>query len=245
MTTHYSLWLTTPDFMVAEVAAACGVKRLVLDLEHGIFPVDQLFGFMAFTRARGLAVLAKVAGATAEAIQQAIDLGVDGVIIPHIMGVEHAKALCQVSKFPPLGTRSYAGGRTVNYLPPTADYLASEDRRLKCYPMIETPEALADVEKIAALPCVDGLFPGPTDLAITSGQGLYTFDDKSRADLTRCANAALASDKRWILPAWSPAERRFAIEFGAHEIVVSTQTMLLRNGIQAVQKTLAAEGIAV
>lgn len=241
MSPPFSLWLSEPNCMYAEVAFACGVKRLVLDLEHGIFPMEALFAFLAFTRASQARVLIKVAGATPEAIQQAIDLGADGVIIPHILDVRHAASLCNVSKFPPLGCRSYAGGRTVNYLPPQPDYLQTENARVKCYPMVETPEALADVEKIAALPSVDGLFLGPTDLAITKGQGLYTFDDTSQADLTRCARAATAAGKHWIMPAWSPAERRFAREFGAHEMVVATQTLLIRNGIQTVQKNLAAE----
>jgi len=98
----YSLWLSEPNAMHAEVAFACGVKRLVLDMEHGIFPVHQLFAFLAFTRASQASVLIKVAGATPESIQQAIDLGADGVIIPHILDVEHAAGLCSIAKFPPL-----------------------------------------------------------------------------------------------------------------------------------------------
>jgi 4-hydroxy-2-oxoheptanedioate aldolase len=245
MKTHYSMWLTEPNIMYAEVVIACGVKRFVLDIEHGIFPIQALFNFLAFSRAHKVSVLAKVAGATTEAVQQAIDLGVDGIIIPHILDASHAATLCDISKFPPLGSRSYAGGRTVNYLPPKPDYLATENARVQCYPMIETPQALADVENILALPSVDGIFPGPTDLAITQGQGLYTFDEKSRADLTRCAKAAQAAGKKWIMPAWSAAERQFAVEFGANELVVATQTMLIRTGVQNIQKTLAAEGIDI
>jgi len=126
-------------------------------------------------------------------------------------------------------------------MPPAPDYLVTENARVQCYPMIETPQALADVEKIVALPSVDGLFLGPTDLAITKGQGLYTFDETSRTDLGRCARAATAAGKKWIMPAWTAPERSFAREFGAHEMVVATQTMLIRNGIQSVQKTLLAE----
>lgn len=239
--TRYSMWLTEPNFMFAEVAVACGVERLVLDLEHGVFPAAETFAFVAYCKARNVNLLAKVVGATAEAVQQAIDVGFDGVIIPHILGVDHAQALCNVSKFAPLGTRSYAGGRTVNYMPPRPDYLATENARIKCYPMIETPESLADVEKIVALPSVDGIFPGPTDLSISSGRGLYQFDDHSRADLARCAAAAIGAGKHWIMPAWSAAERKFAIAHGVHEIVASTQTMVFRSGIQAMQKTLADE----
>lgn len=239
--TRYSMWLTEPNFMFAEVVVACGIERFVLDLEHGTFPPAETSAFVAYCKAKKMTLLAKVVGATAEAVQQAIDVGFDGVIIPHILGVDHARTLCNVSKFAPVGSRSYAGGRTVNYMPPKSDYLTTENRRIKCYPMIETPEALADVEQIVALPSVDGIFPGPTDLAISSGHGLYQFNERSRATLARCADAAHQAGKHWVMPAWSAAERKFAVENGAFEMVVSTQTMIFRGGIQAMQKLLADE----
>lgn len=242
---HYSLWLSEPNFYYAEIAYACGVRRLVLDIEHGLFPLQDLDRFLAFTRAKGIHVLAKVAGPHAEAIQQAIDCGADGVIIPHIMNLAHAQELCAVAKFPPLGQRSYFGGRPVGYMKPSSTYFDDENRRVLCLPMIETPGALADVEAIAALPCVDGLFPGPTDLALTLGRGAYVFDDANRADLLRCAQAATSLGKIWVLPAWTAPERAFAREHGAHEVVVNTQTMVIRHGIQSIQATIKAEGFAL
>lgn len=117
---------------------------------------------------------------------------------------------------------------------PTADYFEAEDRRLRCLPRIETGTALAEVEKIAAL---DGLFPCPTDLALTKGQGFYTFDETSRADILRGA--------AWVLPAWTPAERIFAREHGADEVVIVPQYAATRNGIQGALKNLAEEGFTL
>ncbi|OZI70914.1 HpcH/HpaI aldolase family protein [Bordetella genomosp. 12] len=243
--THYSLWLSEPNFICTEVALACGVKRVLLDIEHGAFPIDKLSSYVAFAKASGMHVLAKVAGPTAEAIQQAIDVGVDGVIIPHITSAAQARELCATAKFPPRGTRSYAGGRTVNYMAPPSDYCQREDARLLCLPMIESAGAMAEVEAILALDTVDGIFPGPTDLALTSGRGQYVFDGENRKDLERCAKAARAAGKIWVMPAWTAAERAFAVEHGAQEIVVGTQTSLIRNAIVAMQNTLRAEGIAI
>lgn len=240
-----SAWVSEPQFSYVEIAHACGFRRLVLDIEHGLFPLHAMDQFIAFAKAKGMHVLSKVAGPHAEAIQQAIDCGSDGVIVPHILGVEHAAQVCATAKFPPRGTRSYYGGRPVGYMKPSSSYFEDEDGRVRCYPMIETPEALADVEKIAKLDVVDGLFPGPTDLALTLGSGFYQFDEKSRADLLRCANAARDAGKTWILPAWTAAERQFAREHGAEEIVVITQYSAVRNGLQASVHGLAAEGFSI
>lgn len=240
----YSLWMSEPQFAYVEIAHACGVRRLVIDIEHGIFPLADLDRFLAFTKAKGMQVLAKVAGPQAEAIQQALDCGADGVIIPHIRDAAHAAELCAVAKFPPRGTRSYFGGRPVNYRRPADTFYAEEDRRTRCYPMIETPSSLHDVEAIAALDVVDGLFPGPSDLALASGRGSYRCDEADEAAIVRCARAARQCGKDWIMPAWTAKERALAVAHGAAEVVVSTQFMLVRTGIETVQRTLQSEGIA-
>lgn len=240
--TKYSVWVSEPQFSYIEIAHACGVRRLVLDIEHGIFPLHAMDQFIAFAKAKDMNVLAKVAGPHAEAVQQAIDCGADGVIIPHVVDAAHAAEICAVAKFPSRGTRSYYGGRPVNFMKPPTSYFEDEDRRVQCLPMIETPTALEDVEKIVALDVVDGLFPGPTDLALTQGQGAYTFSERSQADILRCANAARAAGKVWVLPAWTAAERKFALQHGADEIVVVTQYAAIRNGIQGALKSLSEEG---
>ena len=245
MTTKFSIWVSEPQFSYIEIAHACGVRRLVLDIEHGIFPLHALDQFIAFAKAKGMNVLSKVAGPHAEAIQQAIDCGSDGVIVPHIMSAEHAADICATAKFPPLGTRSYYGGRPVNFMKPAATYFEDENRRVKCLPMIEAGTALEEVEKIVALDFVDGLFPGPTDLALSKGQGFYSFDEQSRADLQRCADAARAVGKIWVMPAWTAAERRFAVQNGADEVCISTQYAAIRNGIQGALKGLADEGYSL
>ncbi len=109
--------------------------------------------------------------------------------------------------------------------------------------MIETAESLADVEKIIALDTVDGLFPGPSDLALARGRGAYAFNDDDKADLRRCATAARAAGKPWIMPAWTEAERRFAQEEGAAMLVVATQNMTLRQGMVSTVNMLKNEAL--
>ncbi len=234
MTTEkLALWMSQPHFGFLEIAHACGTRHLIVELEHGTFDLSTLDQFLAFARALGIQPLCKVLAPTTEAIQQALDFGAHGVVIPHILGADHAAQVTQGAKYPPLGVRSYAGGRIYDYARPASDAFERQNRERPCYAMIETAESLAEVEAIAALDTVDGLFPGPSDLALACGRGAYAFGDADRADLTRIAAAARAAGKPWIMPAWTPAERAFAREEGAEMLVVATQNMVLRAGISS------------
>ncbi len=240
---NVALWMSQPHFGFLEIAMTCGVKHLIIELEHGTFDLGTLDQFLAFSKSLGVPTLTKVIAPTTEAIQQALDFGSDGVILPHILGVEHAREVSKAAKYPLLGTRSYASGRVFGYSRPSSDAFDKENKRTKCYVMIETAESLADVEKIIALDTVDGLFPGPSDLALARGRGAYVFNGEDRADLIRVARAAREADKNWIMPAWTPAERAFALEEGAEMLVVATQTMTLRAGIMFTVNALKQEKI--
>lgn len=244
ITPQLAFWLTQPSFPHVEIAYEAGFRAVVLDIEHGSFNLDDLDRIIPFCRALGLYVYAKVLGPQTEPIQQALDFGVDAVVIPHIGNAAHAALVAAAAKYPPLGKRSYAGGRTVGYGPPSDSYGADENRRTRCFPMIESKEALDDIEAILALPTVDGVFLGPTDLSLDRGAVRYTFSAADRADLTRVAQAANAAGKPWVIPGWTAPERAFAMAEGAHTIVVGAQFYLIRAAFQGLMDGLKAEGLA-
>lgn len=236
--TRNAFWLSSPNPMLAELAHDLGFTILVLDLEHGVFDQGELNCFMPLCRALGFEVYAKVLGPDAVPIQQALDFGASGVIIPHIEGVEHARGVTAFAKYPPLGLRSFAAGRIVRYGGVPDGFYASENTRIKCFPMVESAAALAEVEGILDLPTVDGVFVGPTDLALARGRSGYRFDQDDRADIEKIARAARRSGKPWIMPAWTGAEYRFSIDHGvAWMVVLSEQGIAfdgMRSGLEAV-----------
>ncbi|MEX2647805.1 MAG: aldolase/citrate lyase family protein, partial [Alphaproteobacteria bacterium] len=194
-----AFWLSTPHAAACEIGRALGYGRLVLDVEHGVFDLDGLDRIIAYAKALGFKVFAKVLGPEPVPIMQALDFGADGVIVPHIEGVAHARAVCAWAKYPPRGKRSFAGGRTVGYDAPGEDFFDSEDKRTQCLPMIESAAALADVAAIASLATVDGLFVGPSDLSLARGRGKYRQTEADAADLAAIAAAARAAAPPWVL----------------------------------------------
>ncbi|MFC3051863.1 HpcH/HpaI aldolase family protein [Kordiimonas pumila] len=230
---NFAFWLSTPNPMMVEAAHDKGLTRLVLDLEHGAFDQSQLNMFIPFCKALGFEICAKVLAPEAMAIQQALDFGADAVIIPHVEGVDHAREVTAHAKYPPLGNRSYAAGRIVRYDALPAGFFQNENNRVKCYPMVESSAALTDVEAILALPTVDGLFVGPSDLALSRGRSTYCFDGDDRTDIKRIAVAAEKFKKPWIMPAWTQAERQFSLENNAAWLVALNEFGVAMAGLGA------------
>ncbi|MDA2808667.1 HpcH/HpaI aldolase family protein [Nocardiopsis suaedae] len=229
-TTRHGVWLSEPSAAAVEMAHLAGYGTVVLDIEHGLFDLAALDWLIPFARSTGLEVVAKVLGPERGPIQQALDFGADAVAVPHIASAAHARRVCGYAKFPPLGDRSFAGGRTSGYRGFTDAWVADQDAGTRCYPMIEDASALEEVEEILALPVVDGVFIGPSDLSLRRGRGAYTVGGDDLADLRGIARAARAAGKPWILPAWSEAEKRLAVEEGAGTIVTTMQYGALLSG---------------
>jgi 4-hydroxy-2-oxoheptanedioate aldolase len=233
-----SIWLTEPSAAAVEMGHLAGYDTAVLDIEHGLFDLREVDWIVPFIRAKGMRVIAKVLGPERGPIQQALDFGADAVAIPHITSAEHAAEVCGFAKFPPLGDRSFAGGRTSDYRGFTDDWVVAQDRNTKCYPMIEDDSAFEDVKMILDLPVVDGIFIGPSDLSLRRERGAYAVTEADLADIRHLARAANASGKPWLIPAWSVAEQRLAVEEGAHTIVAAMQYGAMLAGFTATLQNL-------
>lgn len=231
--TRLAVWLSTPSTAAAEIARQLGYGAAVLDIEHGSFDLDDLNRYVPLLRALGFEVLAKVLAPERGPIQQALDFGADAVVIPHVLGLEHAREVSAFAKFPPLGDRSYAGGRTSRYGGFNDDWVTEQDSSTRCYPMIEDDGAIEEVEEILALPTVDGVFIGPSDLSLRRSRGAYARTAGDFADLELVAKAAAAANKAWILPAWSREEKQFAVEHSATHIVLTMQHSALLEGLRS------------
>lgn len=239
MSSEIAVWASEPSSSLVEIASLVGFDSVVLDIEHGSFDLSSLNWIVPFIRAQGMSVIAKVTGPSREPIQQALDFGADTIAIPHIESAEHAHNVTAFAKFPPMGKRSFAGGRTANYGPVDDAWISEQDQLTKCLPMIEDATAVEEIEAILDLETVDGVFIGPTDLSLLRNRGAYKAGDEDFEDLTRISRAAIARNKRWIIPAWTLAEKQFAVDEKAHTIVSVMQHGALAAGLRTSYEEVA------
>ncbi|MBR9763956.1 MAG: hydroxyacid aldolase [Rhodobacteraceae bacterium] len=230
--------MSTPNLDFLEMAHNAGFRAVVCDVEHNAFSPDRREALVVAAKALGMRIFFKIEAPEPVWVQRALDLAVDGVIIPHAGRLADLRAAVETAKFPPLGTRSYAAGRSARFQAPDEDYFARCNREILCLPMIETAEAFEDVEAILGHDCVDGIFVGPFDLALTRGRATYAFTEADRADITRLAEAAGASGKVWWMPTWRPEEQAFAHDKGVAMRVVAAEHQVIALGLSSLTAAL-------
>ncbi len=156
---------------VGMIAAATGYDWLFIDMEHGAMSVQEATQIALAALGQGITPIVRCCKDALFEGTRALDNGAMGVVVPHVDTAEEARAVAAAFRFPPLGTRSW-GGPPFAYgfqPPPVAEAQAELNREILVACMIETPEAVENAGAIAAVPGVDLLLIGTSDLTASMG----------------------------------------------------------------------------
>ena len=165
----YGAWIGLADPFVAEIMAGAGFDFLLLDAEHGAHTLATLpTTLMGFTGSPTVPIV-RAPWNDPVFIKQVLDAGMDGVISPMIANVEECQAFVSACKYPPEGTRGFGPWRASDYGRDINDYSESANESLIVMPQIEDVEAAKNADDILAVPGVDAVLIGPTDLSGTAG----------------------------------------------------------------------------
>jgi 2-keto-3-deoxy-L-rhamnonate aldolase RhmA len=153
------------------IAAASGFDAVYVDLEHTATSLETTSLLCTGAIAVGITPLVRVPSHAPEHLTRALDVGAMGVIVPHVETRAEAKAIADACRFPPRGHRSVAGPNPSNlHRPmPQRELLDAFDAQTNVAVMLETPEAVAHADEIAAVPGVDMVMLGPHDLTAEMG----------------------------------------------------------------------------
>jgi 4-hydroxy-2-oxoheptanedioate aldolase len=163
----FGLWAGIPSSLTAELAAGAGYDYVCVDLQHGLSDEATMVSMFQSTQAAGAVPFARLAWNEPWLIMRALDLGAVGVILPLIDSADEARRAVEACRYPPVGRRSYGPVRAEMVMGSAVlDELGGD---ALCFAMIETREGLDNLEEIAATPGLDGLYIGPSDLAIALG----------------------------------------------------------------------------
>ena len=116
-------------------------------------------------------------------IQRALDMGAQGIVVPSVKTVEEAQAIVRATRLPPEGTRSWGPLRASRYTLDNEDYLKRANDNILVVLILETREAVEDMEAIAAVPGVDVLYMGPWDLCLSLGLDPLTMPHPEMEDV--------------------------------------------------------------
>ena len=162
------LGLGSPN--VAELMAHAGYDWLVIEMEHnGLDSAEVQQMLMAMNGTDAIPIV-RLPSMNPIFIQRAIDMGAMGVVVPMVRTAAEARAVVSATRYPPTGTRAFGPLRASHYTYDNKDYFTRANDHILVVFILETKEALDNLEEIASVPGVDVLFIGPADLSIALGK---------------------------------------------------------------------------
>ena len=187
--------LRTPN--IAMIAAACGFDAIYIDLEHNPTSLETAAAISVAALGLGITPIARVTSHDPHDSARILDCGAQGVMVPHVSTEAEARAAVEACRFAPLGHRSAAGsGPALGYRAmPQAEInrLLNEETLLMA--MLETPEAIENADRIAAVAGIDVLHIGSTDLSTEMGIAGQYRHARMREAYEATARAARAHGK--------------------------------------------------
>ncbi|MDR2674064.1 MAG: hypothetical protein LBC18_04140 [Opitutaceae bacterium] len=229
--------LCNPVAMLPAHAARAGFHAIWLDTEHNTWDPAELRHLIARHHLAGIDCVVRAASRLPRDLYHLLEDGATGIMAPFVNTAADARALVRALKFPPLGERGLDGaGFDNNYCARNAaDYTRAANAEALLVAQIETPEALANVNDIAAAG-VDVLFIGPGDLSLRLGCPLDWTIPAMRDAQNNVAAAARRHGAAWGRPCADAADIAAAAALGAQYLAHGSDFNSLAAGIAACAK---------
>ncbi len=228
--TATGLLLLTPSAYSAEVLAHQGWDFLFVDMQHGAIDERAATDMLTAISTTDTTPLVRVPGLNSGMIGKMLDAGAYGIICPMIDTAEEARRLVAACRYPPLGNRSCGPFRASLY--GGADYVEHANETVLALAMIETREALENLEEIVAVPGLDAVYVGPSDLSFALGL-TPGFDQEEKVFLEAIDRIVRAANAQGVVAGihnGSAAYARRMIQLGFRLVSISTDVGLLTAG---------------
>ena len=224
----HCLFATIPHHITVEIAGLLGFDLVILDEEQIAADPEALRGMVLAAERYDLSSLVRLAEATPSRIQNVLAMGAQGVLLPSLHGADEVRHLAAAAKYPPEGTRGLGHSRASAYglrdgWPALMPRINSETM---VHIIVETKEALDQIEAIAALEHVDGIDIGLLDLSVALGCPGNTADAKVQAAMDRIIAAAHAAGKPAGVAAPSPPAARQLVARGIDMLIIDAAGLL-------------------
>ena len=234
------LWSTIPSPFVSELVASAGFDWVLLDTEHTPSDVPQMVQQLQATAA---AITAEGAPPTAAVVRPAwndpvlikryLDIGAQNLLLPFVQNAEEARAAVAATRYAPKGIRGMGGSTRASNFGRTSDYIARADQELCLLVQVETREALDEIEAIAAIDGIDGIFIGPSDLSASMGHPGQPRHPEVDAAINDAIGRIRACGKAPGILMTDETRARECLALGAQFVAVALDLLLLRNGLDS------------
>ena len=169
-TPQIGLWISLCSNFAAEVVAPSGYDWALLDMEHSPNEIGVVLGQMqALSSYPATTPIVRPMWNDVVVVKRLLDAGATTLLFPMVQSAAEAEAAVRATRYPPLGIRGVSGVQRGNKFGRVTDYFERVHDETCVLVQVETRQALADVEAIASVDGVDGVFFGPADIAADMG----------------------------------------------------------------------------
>lgn len=233
-------WCAIPSASTAEFAAAAGPDYICIDCQHGLVDYSALVPMLQVLSRFSTTAVVRVGGHDPAMIGKVLDAGAEAVIVPMVEDSADAARIAAACRYPPLGTRSYGPTRASLLFGATVTSLSDH---VLCLAMIETERGLLNAEEIVATPGIDGIYVGPSDLAISLGEtpAPNLIPGKHADAVQHILDVCLAHGAIPGIHAYEGVVARGYIEMGFRMVTCAGDSRLVRDGVARELRAARAE----
>ena len=230
-------WLAIPSGFSAEVMAQGGWDSVTVDLQHGVQDYQTMVACFQAMQSHPVLPMVRVPWNEPGIVGKVLDAGAYGVICPMINTKAEAEAFVSYCRYPPAGKRSNGPIRAGIYGVGTT-YQSTANEEVLCLPMIETQEAVDNLDAILDVPGIDAVYIGPSDLGFS--MGLIPVLDREEPVILAIYQKILDATKKRGLRACvhclSPAYAKRMIAMGFNLVTLGNDSGLLLGAARAAVK---------
>jgi 4-hydroxy-2-oxoheptanedioate aldolase len=234
--TQIGLWCSLCSPITAEIVSNSGFDWLLLDTEHSPNEVPDVLVQLQAVQAGTASAIVRPAWNDIVLIKRFLDIGAQTLLIPFVQTPEEARRAVEATRYPPGGIRGITGSGRASRYGRVKDYLKNASREICLLVQVETRSALDQIEAIASVDGIDGVFIGPNDLAASFGHiGNWAHPEVQAALEDAVRRLKKIGKPAGILTPNEEEAKRF-IQWGYTFVAVGADLGLLARGADALAK---------
>jgi 2-keto-3-deoxy-L-rhamnonate aldolase RhmA len=232
--------LTTSDPFLNEVCGAAPFDFYVVDTEHSPTSMVELQTQLIALQCYPSTVLVRASRNETTLIAQVLDLGAEGVVIPHVDSAEQCHEAVAACNYPPAGVRGFGPRRAARVHGGRASYLSAAPDELAVFVQIESVEAVANIDGILSVPRLSGVMVGPADLAASMGH----LDSPSHPEVVAAKDKVFEGCAKHDVPfgifsTGSVAEAAMWLSRGAAMVTIGNELVFMEFGLREATTSIA------
>lgn len=229
----YGLWVTLESAAITEIAVYCQLDWIVIDAEHGHLDWHNITEHIRAAVRSNTVVLVRISHIDEGIIKRVLDIGADGIVVPHVESLEDWNKALSYAKYPPAGIRGIGAERATRWGSAFAQHVADANSHLMMIPIIESVKGGENIDSILTTDNTEIFFFGPADYSASAGYAGEWEGKGVAASIDKIKNKIIAAGKNCGVMARSKEDMDQRTQQGFRMISIGADAGLLLKKIKS------------